>query len=547
MTLIILVLLAGYAEVLNYTRPSVSGDALSFTTLLSDAKNAQIKDARILDADSYVVGQYARSDGSVHAYNSPNVKGANLDLVQLLAADGVPVTIDQQTTKQLVILASYLLPSLIIVLLFVYLITSYRRGSGLFGIRSGARKIAPVAGGVTFADVAGQETALTELREVVQFLADPQRFAAVGARVPKGVLLYGPPGCGKTLLARALAGEAGASFYSISGSDFVELYVGVGAARVRDLFRQARDTAPSLIFIDELDSVGRARSGGGVPGAHGEQEQALNQILAEMDGFSASAGIIVIGATNRPDVLDPALLRPGRFDRTVGLERPDESGRLAILELHARASPLDRDVRLQDIAHNAIGLTGADLASVVNEAALLGARAGRASITHADFEAALRRVLEAPERQRRLSMRERGIGKRAAADQRVTFSDIAGMDDAITELAEVRDYLNDPERFTRVGARVPRGNTARRTAGMRQDAAGARRRRRRQRRVLLRLRQRVRRAVCGPGSRAGARPLRRGALAAAGDRVHRRDRRHRRARGGEARSGSREYERPTRF
>ena len=457
MALIILFLLACYGEVLNYTRPSVTGDALSFTTMVSDAKAGKIKDAQILDADSYVVGKYTRPDGSLHAYNSPNVKGANLDLVQLLAADGVPVTIDQQTTKQLVILASYLLPSLIVVILFVYLIASYRRGSGLFGIRSGARKISPAEGRVTFADIAGQDTALTELREVVQFLADPRRFTAVGARVPKGILLYGPPGCGKTLLARALAGEAGASFYSISGSDFVEVYVGVGAARVRDLFKEARETAPSLIFIDELDSVGRARSSGGAPGSRAEQEQALNQILTEMDGFSVSEGIMVIGATNRPDILDTALLRPGRFDRSVGLERPDEAGRLAILTLHARARPLDRNVQLREIARRAIGLTGADLANLMNEGALLAARSGRSLIAQGDLDDALRRVLEAPERQRRLSMRDRGIGKRAAADQRVTFADVAGMDDAITELAEVRDYLTNPERFARLGARVPRG------------------------------------------------------------------------------------------
>ena len=457
MMLIILVLLACYGEVLNYTRPSVTGDALSFTTLVTDAKAGKIKDAQILDADSYVVGHYVRGDGAVRAFNSPNVKGANLDLVQLLANDGVPVTVDQQTTKQLVILASYLLPSLIVVILFVYLIISYRRSSGLFGIRSGARKISASEGQVTFADVAGQDAALTELREVVQFLADPRRFIAIGARVPKGILLYGPPGCGKTLIARALAGEAGASFYSISGSDFVELYVGVGAARVRDLFKQARETAPSLIFIDELDSVGRARSTGGVPGSHGEQEQALNQVLAEMDGFSVSEGILVIGATNRPDILDPALLRPGRFDRTVGLERPDEAGRLAILTLHAKGRPLDGQVRLQEIAHRAIGLTGADLASVMNEGALLAARAGRGVVGQADLDEALRRILEAPERQRRLSMRDRGIGKRAAAEQRVTFADVAGMDDAIAELAEIREYLTDPDRFARLGARVPRG------------------------------------------------------------------------------------------
>ena len=457
MTVVILLLLAGYAEVLNYSRPAVTGDALNFSQLTDQAQNGRILNAQILDVDSYVIGQHERSDGSVRPFNSPNVKGANLDLLQLLAKDGVPVSIDQQSTKSLVILASYLLPTLVIVLLLVYLILSYRRGSGLFNVRSGARKIAHQDRQLTFADIAGQDAAITELREVAEFLTDPQRFLAVGARVPKGVLLYGPPGCGKTLIARALAGEAGASFYSISGSDFVEIYVGVGAARVRDLFKEARENTPSLIFIDELDSVGRARSGGSVPGSHGEQEQALNQILAEMDGFEVSEGIIVVGATNRPDILDPALLRPGRFDRTVGLDRPDESGRLAILRLHARAKPLALDAQLEDIAHRAVGLTGADLANVVNEAALLTARDGRTAVAHADLDLALKRVLDAPERQRRLAMRPRGIGRRAEAEQRVTFADVAGTDEAIGELTEVRDFLADPGRYAQLGARVPRG------------------------------------------------------------------------------------------
>lgn len=457
MFVVIVLLLAAYAEVLNYSRPAVSGDALSFTQLLDQAGSNRILNAQILDVDSYVIGQHKRADGSVHPFNSPNVKGADFDLLQLLAKDGVPVSIDQQTTKSLVILASYLLPSLIIVLLFVYLIVSYRHGSGLFGVRSGARKFARQDGHLTFADIAGQDAAIAELREVAEFLTDPQRFLAVGARVPKGVLLYGPPGCGKTLITRALAGEAGASFYSISGSDFVEIYVGVGAARVRDLFKEAREHAPSLIFIDELDSVGRARSGATAPGGHGEQEHALNQILTEMDGFEVSEGILVIGATNRPDVLDPALLRPGRFDRTVGLDRPDEAGRLAILQLHARNKPLADSAQLADIAHRAIGLTGADLASVINEAALLAARDARTQISRADLDLALTRVLEAPERQRRLALRPRGIGRRAESEQRVTFADVAGMDDAVAELAEVRDYLSDPDRYAQLGARVPRG------------------------------------------------------------------------------------------
>ncbi|MGQ0519782.1 MAG: AAA family ATPase, partial [Actinomycetota bacterium] len=349
--------------------------------------------------------------------------------------------------------------SLIIVVLFVYLILSYRQGTGLFGIRSGARRITPEEGGVSFADVAGQDAAVAELRELKEFLANPERFTTMGAQVPKGVLLYGPPGCGKTMLARALAGEAGAAFYSISGSDFVEMYAGVGASRVRDLFREARENAPALIFIDELDSIGRARGTGtsAAMQSHGEQEQALNQVLAEMDGFSTGDGVIVIGATNRPDILDQALLRPGRFDRTIGLERPDEGDRRAILDVHARGKQLAGDVDLDAIAHRAIGLTGADLASVVNEGALLAVRAGKPVITQVELDAALARILEAPERQRRLSLRDKGIGRRFSADERLTFADVAGVDDAIAELAEVKEYLAEPDRFAALGARAPRG------------------------------------------------------------------------------------------
>ncbi|MGH9154763.1 MAG: AAA family ATPase, partial [Acidimicrobiales bacterium] len=275
--------------------------------------------------------------------------------------------------------------------------------------------------------------------------------------IPRGILLYGPPGCGKTLMARALAGEAGAAFFSISGSDFVEVYVGVGAARVRDLFAEARRSAPAVVFIDELDSVGRARAVAGSAVSHGEQEQALNQILTEMDGFSSSEGILVVGATNRPDVLDQALLRPGRFDRAIGLERPDEAARLHILALHARRRRLDDAVDLAAIARRAIGLTGADLANLANEAALLAARADRGSVSQAELDAALARILEAPDRQRRLSVRERSVARRHSGPGQVTFADVAGVDDAVAELAELVDHLADPAGTSRLGGRPPRG------------------------------------------------------------------------------------------
>ncbi len=397
-----------------------------------------------------------RTNGEVHRYTTPYLKDTREGFLIELVRGGARVTIDQQNAKRTLQLASLLLPGLIIAVLLFYMILSFRRGTGLFG------RLARVARGTadpgaTFADVAGQDAAVVELREVTAFLAQPDRFAAIGATIPKGILLYGPPGCGKTLLARAVAGEAKASFFSISGSDFVELYVGVGAARMRDLFAEARRAAPAIIFVDELDSIGRARRSGPTGMGHEEQEQALNQLLAEMDGFAATEGILVIGATNRPDILDQALLRPGRFDRTVGLERPNETARLAILALHARAKPLEPGVDLAGIASRAIGLTGADLASLVNEGALLAGRAGRLSITQADLDAALVWILAAPERQRRLSLRDRGIGRRYTGSGSVTFADVAGVDDAVAELGEVRDFLAEPERFERQGARTPRG------------------------------------------------------------------------------------------
>ena len=453
-------LLGTFVAMLEYTRPHVEGDALRFDTFVELLEEGAILEAHIRDEDAYVVGTYLPDRLAQPAkpgpYNAPLVRNTQGRVLDLLLEKGVPTTVDQQVGKRVASFAAILLPGLIIVVLLVYLILSFRRGTGLFSVRSGARRITGEQGTARFGDVAGQEAAIAELREITEFLSDPDRYAALGAQVPKGVLLYGPPGCGKTLLARALAGESGANFYSISGSDFVELYVGVGASRVRELFREARDNSPAVIFIDELDSVGRTRAAGVGP-PQGEQEQALNQILAEMDGFATSDGIIVVGATNRADVLDPALLRPGRFDRTVGLERPDEAGRLAILQVHAAGKVLGSDVDLATIAHRAIGLTGADLASVMNEGALLAARVHQPKINQAQLEAALQRILDAPERQRRLSLRDRSVAKRFTSAQRVTFAEVAGVDDAIAELAEVRDYLADPDRFARLGARVPRG------------------------------------------------------------------------------------------
>ncbi|MGI8426886.1 MAG: AAA family ATPase [Actinomycetota bacterium] len=491
----LLLLIGGYFGALEYSRPHVTGDTLAFYKFVDLVEQGRIKTGTILDEDAYVIGKYVKGDGSegsnsepstfdadgmghgdgltpgpakqgadpagqLREFNAPLIRNPpqGSTVIKLFIENRIPIFVDQQTGKRVANLAIYTIPALILILLFVYLIVSYVKGTGLFGVKSGARKIEAEDSKVTFADVAGQERAIAELNDIKEFLADPARFVAIGATIPKGILLFGPPGCGKTLLSRALAGESNAAFYTISGSDFVELYVGVGAARVRDLFQEARANSPAIVFIDELDSVGRRRGGNtaGGGGTQGEQEQALNQILAEMDGFSPLEGIIVVGATNRPDVLDPALLRPGRFDRTVGLERADEAGRLAILQVHAANKQLEDGVDMASIARRAIGLSGADLASVLNEGALLAARSQKSKISQSDLEDALARIKEAPERQRRLSMRDRSFG-RSTSDQRVTFADVAGVDEALIELAEVKEYLAEPERFIEMGARPPRG------------------------------------------------------------------------------------------
>ncbi len=262
---------------------------------------------------------------------------------------------------------------------------------------------------VTFEDVAGVEEAKEELQEIIEFLKHPKKFQALGAKIPRGVLLVGPPGSGKTLLAKAVAGEAGVPFFSISGSEFVEMFVGVGASRVRDLFEQAKKSAPCLIFIDEIDAVGRQR-GAGLGGGHDEREQTLNQLLVEMDGFDPNAGIILIAATNRPDILDPALLRPGRFDRRVVVDNPDSKGRRAILDVHVRGKPLSEDVDLEILAKHTPGFSGADLANLVNEAALLAARRNKKKVTMSEMEEAIERVIAGPQRRSRvLSAKEREI------------------------------------------------------------------------------------------------------------------------------------------
>jgi len=291
---------------------------------------------------------------------------------------------------------------LIVGLLFFFMNQMQGGGSRVmqFG-KSRAKLVSKDTPKTTFADVAGADEAIEELQEIKEFLESPGKFQAIGAKIPKGVLLYGPPGTGKTLLARAVAGEAGVPFYSISGSDFVEMFVGVGASRVRDLFEQAKANAPAIIFVDEIDAVGRHR-GAGLGGGHDEREQTLNQMLVEMDGFDVKGGVIMIAATNRPDILDPALLRPGRFDRQIAVDRPDMAGRRQILEVHAKGKPMGADVDLQVIARRTPGFTGADLANVVNEAALLTARQGGKQITLPILEESIDRVMAGPQRRTRL-------------------------------------------------------------------------------------------------------------------------------------------------
>ena len=340
-------------------------------------------------------------------------------IYDLLAAGGVDVRdgspvvdIDQASSwgNWLGIL-SFLLPTLFLIGIFIFMMRQAQGGNNQalsFG-KSRARLFSGNKPSVRFDDVAGVQEAKEELAEVVEFLKFPEKFASLGARIPRGVLLVGPPGTGKTLLSRAVAGEAGVPFFSISGSEFVEMFVGVGASRVRDLFDQAKRNAPCIVFIDEIDAVGRQR-GAGLGGSHDEREQTLNQILVEMDGFDTNTSVIVIAATNRPDVLDPALLRPGRFDRQVVLDRPDIRGREAILKVHSKGKPIDRDVNLSTLAKQTAGFSGADLENTVNEAAILAARRNRKTIMKVDLEDAVDRVIAGPERKSRLiSEREKYV------------------------------------------------------------------------------------------------------------------------------------------
>ncbi len=370
----------------------------------------EVESANIVDRDQKIQlvlkpGQAINGSTKVEA---SYVTGQEPVLVDLLTANQPPkewdVTVPR--TNIFVSILFTLGPIILLAFLLFFLMGQAQGGSRVFSFgRSRAKLHNNEVPQVTFADVAGADEAIEEFREIKDFLADPKKYQEIGAKIPKGVLLFGPPGTGKTLLARAVAGEAKVPFYSISGSDFVEMFVGVGAARVRDLFNQAKANAPSIIFVDEIDAVGRHR-GAGMGGGHDEREQTLNQLLVEMDGFEPHDQVILIAATNRPDILDPALLRPGRFDRQIGIDRPDVKGREAILKVHSKNKPLEKDLDLLGIARRTPGFTGADLANVLNEAALLTARQNRKIVSRDDVDEAIDRVMAGPQRKSRLMSEE---------------------------------------------------------------------------------------------------------------------------------------------
>ncbi|MFH1151041.1 MAG: ATP-dependent zinc metalloprotease FtsH [Actinomycetota bacterium] len=377
----------------------------SFTEFMSQVDRDAVAKAKIYNRDQRI--EYELKNKEEFRTYFPT----QYDITTALQDKVKTIEVDPQTSTSILAVVIQILPLLLMIGLILFFMQQMQGGGNRvmsFG-KSRARQISKDMPKVTFGDVAGVDEAVEELMEIKEFLENPAKFQALGAKIPKGVLLYGPPGSGKTLLARAVAGEAGVPFFSISGSDFVEMFVGVGAARVRDLFEQAKANAPCIIFMDEIDAVGRHR-GAGLGGGHDEREQTLNQLLVEMDGFDTKAGVILIAATNRPDILDPALLRPGRFDRQIVVDRPDLEGRRAILKVHTKGKPLAPGIDIDVLARRTPGFTGADLANMVNEAALLSARHGKKQIDMIELEEAIDRVVAGPEKKTRLiSDREKEV------------------------------------------------------------------------------------------------------------------------------------------
>ena len=379
----------------------LNGNTVEYATIVDNTQQVKLKLSSDYSATDPDTGRTKNYGKNVQFYYTYAQSAAVVKAVQK-ADPAKGWTASMQQTSIWTYLLTSLLPFLIIFGLFWFLMSRMGGAAGgMFGM-GGKKNSGKLLDGQTpttkFSDVAGEDAAVQEVEEIKDFLKDPSRYKALGARIPRGVLLYGPPGTGKTLLARAIAGEAGVPFYSMAGSDFVEMFVGLGASRVRDLFDEAKKNAPAIIFIDEIDAVGRKRGGSGMSGGHDEREQTLNQLLVEMDGFGANEGVIIIAATNRPDILDPALLRPGRFDRQVTVGYPDLKGREAILKVHAKGKPLGPDVDLSTIAKTTIGFTGADLENLLNEAALLAARRDKKAITMTEIEEAMIKVVAGTEK-----------------------------------------------------------------------------------------------------------------------------------------------------
>ena len=389
----------------NVISSSTAPETITTSQAVLAIQKDQVQSVKLIDRDQRI--ELTFKDGKKAKADFITGQGVVLqELLQakvergLIAQDGYDTVVPKENF--LVNLLFTLLPIALVIFLLFFFMGQMQGGNRVLNFgKAKARSINKDMPKTTFADVAGADEAVEELQEIKEFLSEPSKFQAVGAKIPKGVLLYGPPGTGKTLLARAVAGEAGVPFFSISGSDFVEMFVGVGASRVRDLFEQAKQAAPAIIFVDEIDAVGRQR-GAGLGGGHDEREQTLNQLLVEMDGFDVNTGVILIAATNRPDVLDPALLRPGRFDRQVAVERPDLKGRERILQVHAKGKPISEDVKLNEVAKRTPGFTGADLANVLNEAALLTARSGKKFIDSLILDEAIDRVIAGPQKRTRL-------------------------------------------------------------------------------------------------------------------------------------------------